>query len=545
MPLRLARLYHTLKPLRSVQFRNRVWRKVRRPRADLSAPPPLRGMAGQWIEPAPPTVRLGEGNRFRFLNVERAVDTPADWAPDDVSRLWSYNLHYFEDLCAADADTRLDRHRALLQRWMRENPPGAGVAWDPYPLSLRVVNWIKWSLAHGPLEDGMPASLAVQARWLMQSLEYHLLGNHLLANAKALTFLGCFFAGPEADRWRKTGCRILAAELPEQFFSDGGHFELSPMYQATLTSDLLDLFNLTRLYPGTVPPELADSIRALLPRALSWLQAMTHPDGGPAFFNDAALDIAPELAGLEAYALRLGLSTVPAPADGIRTLGDSGYFRLQQGQGVLFFDGGEVGPSYLPGHAHADTLAVEFSFAGRRILVNGGTSLYESGPLRERQRSTAAHSTVEIGGKNSSDVWAAHRVGKRARPLLRRSWRKHGVLYAKCGHDGYADTENGLLVWRTCELYPAGLRIIDTLEGAASSAISRFHLHPDVEPTVGGNGDSGELRLPGGRVLLWQAEGARVELVNETWYPEFGAERPSRGLELHLSGHESIFGLQW
>ena len=35
-------------------------------------------------------------------------------------------------------------------------------------------------------------SLATQVSHLFGSLEYHLLGNHLLENAKALIFAGCF-----------------------------------------------------------------------------------------------------------------------------------------------------------------------------------------------------------------------------------------------------------------------------------------------------------------------------------------------------------------
>jgi hypothetical protein len=48
-------------------------------------------------------------------------------------------------------------------------------------------------------------SLAVQARHLSRRLEYHLLGNHLFANAKALVFAGLFFQGDEADAWLADG----------------------------------------------------------------------------------------------------------------------------------------------------------------------------------------------------------------------------------------------------------------------------------------------------------------------------------------------------
>jgi len=43
--------------------------------------------------------------------------------------------------------------------------------------------------------SGMLESLAIQAGYLRKRLEIHLLGNHLLANAKALVFAGLFFRG--------------------------------------------------------------------------------------------------------------------------------------------------------------------------------------------------------------------------------------------------------------------------------------------------------------------------------------------------------------
>ena len=77
-------------------------------------------------------------------------------------------------------------HRDLLIRWVRENPPETGTGWQPYPTSLRIVNWVKWAVAGNLLPDACVHSLVVQARTLFSRQEWHLLGNHLLANAKAL-----------------------------------------------------------------------------------------------------------------------------------------------------------------------------------------------------------------------------------------------------------------------------------------------------------------------------------------------------------------------
>src|SRR5690606_28347458 len=149
-------------------------------------------------------------------------------------------------------------------------------------------------------------------------------------------------------------------------------------------------------------------------RMLEWANVMAHPDGDIAFFNDAAFGIAPDLKALTAYASDLGLA-MPSTAPMTRLLKDSGYARMEAGPAVLLADVAPVGPDYLPGHAHADTLSFELSVHGERMLVNGGTSTYENGPDRWRQRGTAAHNTVVVDGEDSSEEWAAFRVARRAR----------------------------------------------------------------------------------------------------------------------------------
>ena len=68
---------------------------------------------------------------------------------------------------------------------------------------------------------------------------------------------------------------------------------------------------------------------------LGWLGEMTHPDGQIALFNDAAMGIAPNLAMLQRYAERVGL-TVPFPlrADGVRPMTRLGIHSRQSRPGV-------------------------------------------------------------------------------------------------------------------------------------------------------------------------------------------------------------------
>jgi len=80
---------------------------------------------------------------FVLLNEKGRVKTAADWNDPEKDKLWLYNLHYFDDLNAHGAETRTEWHKALVRRWISENPPTKGNGWEPYPVALRVVNWIK------------------------------------------------------------------------------------------------------------------------------------------------------------------------------------------------------------------------------------------------------------------------------------------------------------------------------------------------------------------------------------------------------------------
>lgn len=481
-PEAVARYWHTLRHLKPVQWYGRAWFRLHRPRPDPAPAPPLRPLCGAWVAPIEKTPSQLGPTSFRFLDRTHECADAADWNDPRRDKLWLYNLHYFDDLTAAGAASRIDLHRVLVDRWIAENPPPQGTGWEPYPCSLRSINWVKWALAGQPLKADWRHSLAVQARWLRRRLEIHLLGNHLFANAKALLFCGLFFGGDEAEAWLRCALRILRRELAEQVLADGGHFERSPMYHALMLEDVLDALNaIRRLAPAGSPAKtLVPVLEAVTAPMLRWLAAMTHPDATLGHFNDTAQGIAPSLIQLQRYALRLGLA-LPAPADqSLLRLESSGYVRATLGPAVALLDVAPIGPDYLPGHAHADTLSFELSLAGRRIIVNGGTSCYGSGPTRQRERSTASHSTVEVAGQDSSQVWSGFRVGRRARPSPVNVSRTPDRLQIACSHDGYAHLPGKPRHQRTWAFDTASLTVTDLVTDPALPAVARFILAPGL-----------------------------------------------------------------
>lgn len=481
--------------------------------------------------------------RFLFLSEEHELRSAVDWDNGTWPRLWRYNLHYFDDLVANGATDRAAWHRELIERWMAENPPAQGIGWDPYPTSLRIVNWIKWALADNKLPHNAAASLADQARWLRRRLEFHLLGNHLWANAKALVFAGTFFRGEEASAWRRAGLQLLRGEIREQTLPDGGHFERSPMYHSIVLADILDLIQLAQSIPDVLPNEDVIRWRTLVPSAFHWLDVMTFPDGEIAFFNDAAFGVAPTCAQLSEYAVAVGCRPGARPSRNLRRLEESGYVRMESGDAVVIADVGQVGPDYQPGHAHADTLAFELAVKGKRVLVNSGTSTYETGVERLRQRGTAAHNTVCVDGKDSSEVWSAFRVARRARPLEVSADQDGSKVWLQASHDGYRRLPGRVTHGRRWSLATGQLEIADTLAGRFGAADTLLHVHPDFRVT----GDESRVVLSDGLGLQVQIRALDSNIRTEpgSWHPRFGVSTDAATLRVPFTGPVNRTLINW
>ena len=297
-------------------------------------------------------------HEIRFLNVSKTFSPgKVDWASTDMTKLWRYNLHYFDYIL--DPGRSIDNISYLISDWIQRNPMGVGAGWEPYPVSLRIVNWIKLFLR----QDFRPHvhadwlhSLYQQARWLERNIEYHILANHYLKNGKALLYAGVFFEGTDADRWLEKGSKILLDEAHEQILTDGGHYERSPMYHSIVVEDYLDTLNLMTSYPEYLPAGRLAWQTSKVAKALDFLHDICLRDGSIPLFNDSAFGIAPSVAALAEYAGRLFGYERPRAGHGLQVSSHdaSGYFVIRNLDDMLVADCGEVGPDYQAGHAHCD-----------------------------------------------------------------------------------------------------------------------------------------------------------------------------------------------
>ena len=449
------------------------------------------------------------------------------WNDEKQEKLWLYNLHYFDMLNSSNIEqSKIAYH--LLERWIKENPTFIGNGWEPYPLSLRIINIIKYSLSGASISKEVRKSLYIQARFLYKNCEYHIFGNHLFENFKALCFAGLYFHTEETKKWFKKGFKGLERELQEQLLSDGGHFELSPMYHCIILEGLLDLENILRLYKYAPGFPWCEKIKKML----YWLMKMQRSNNELSYFNDTANEIVVSPKEILAYAKALGYDISFSQQD-MTYLSASGYFVLQNQRAKTIFDVANVGPDYLPGHAHADTLSFELYIDNLPVFVNLGTSCYGLSARRIFERGTAAHNTLTVNNENSSEVWSSFRVAKRAIAKLLTLYKDGDKIKIKAKHNGYSRIKRGMVHTRTWIFTKNSLEILDQINKKFTIAKNYFHLHPDCL-IIEEQSQIVTILLPNLSEIKVQIEG-KYNIIDNQYAQSFGELKPTRSICVRLN----------
>lgn len=539
---------NTVRYLKLKQVFYQLFYRLCKPRLPRSPLVMLRKAMSPWPDSSYLEASTTDGVNYTFLG--KKVSLCDDWHPVGCSKLWIYNLHYQDVLNAKGAREQVGLGKKMVDAWIAGNPPLKGDGWEPYCLSLRIVNWVKFfsRLAESEIKPEWVDSLATQAGVLEKRLEFHILANHLFANAKALVFVGVYLGGKVGNHWLRKGLQLLDIEVREQFLEDGAHYERSPMYQATLLWDIADLLMLSKLSGLSQLEQRTPLWKTTLAKGICWQRAMVHPDRGVSFFNDATFGVAPSLDQLEGYA-KLVDTVVPLTP---KNHGVEAHWMKPSGFGVIDWPDGHrllvnlapIGPDYQPGHAHADTLSCELSLFGQRLLVNSGISEYGEGPGRNWQRSTAAHNTVEVNGENSSEVWAGFRVARRARPFNVGFLSEADGVRVYGSHSGYHRLCNKVTHSRSWHATKNKLLIEDRIKGKHKSSIANWYFHPSIE-ILRIEDTCFLLKLEGSVIAELNIDGGKSQLLESEWYPGFGCSFPNKRLEVEIHGSKLITLIKW
>ena len=406
---------------------------------------------------------------FTFIGLSHKFERQIDWDFPDNGKLWTYNLNYFDFL---NQEGFVCKDGIRLIHDFIDNLTTHSIGLDPYPTSLRGINWIKFISKHEIRDQEILGSLYTQYNYLLENIEYHLLGNHLLENGFSLFYAGCFF---RESRFSGKAKKILIKELGRQILSDGAHFELSPMYHQVILYRLLECMNAQS--GSTNPdPELTELFKSTAIKMSGWLNQVTFSNGSIPMVNDATSGIAPSTEELNQYA---GFLKPNHRESRYSDLSESGYRKVKNVNYEIFMDAGSIGPDYIPGHAHSDTFSFELFINQTPFIVDTGTSTYENNGRRQVERSTMSHNTVVFNNIEQTEIWASHRVGRRARVKILKDTKTE--LSAQ--HDGY--TRFGVIHSRTFVMEPSKVIITDCLNGASGKpGTAYFHFYPGIEPVV-------------------------------------------------------------
>ncbi|NOG82961.1 MAG: alginate lyase family protein [Candidatus Scalindua sp. SCAELEC01] len=404
-----------------------------------------------------------ESGAFTFLNLTHTFNDSIDWNYSKYGKLWAYNLNYFDYL--SQKDFCVDDGLSLINSFINDiNGNREGL--EPFPISLRVINWIKFINKHDIRKQNIDASLHAQFKVLMDNLEYQHMGNHLLENSFSLLFGAYYFHDVVLYQKAK---QILLCELNEQILPDGGHFELSPMYHQLILNRLLDCINLM-MNNDLFNKDLLDIFIKNAERMLGWIRKITFRNGDIPLFNDSANNIASTTQVLDTYAEMLGVRGKEI------NLRESGYQKINRSNYEMVVDVGRVGPDYTPAHAHSDTFNFELHMDNIPFIVDTGISTYEKNQIRQNQRSTLSHNTVQIEDYEQTEVWGGFRVARRAYV--------EGLKYDQNGmsasHTGYK--RFGAIHKRGFAFNEKGIEIKDEVVSRRRfNCYSYLHFHPDVQ----------------------------------------------------------------
>lgn len=395
-------------------------------------------------------------NKFRFLNIESEF---TGWMDSSKGALWQYNLNYFDFL----NQNGISKEDCI--QWMEcfnKAIAGNHTGLDPYPTALRCINWIKFMVCNPEcISQDITDSLYSQLIYLSRRIESHLLGNHILEDAFALTVGASFF---NDTKLAGKAQRLIKKELDRQILPDGAHFEQSPMYHAIMLDRLLDCINY--LNPELFDPGFGPYLRNKAALMLGHLKVIAWNGSEIPLLNDSALGIAPTPDQLSDYASRLGIR--PCPTE----LGECGYRKLHNQHMTAIVDIGNITATYQPGHTHADTFNYELRIDGKPFICDTGISTYQKDGQRQYERSTAAHNTVTMNGMDSSSVWGGFRVASRARVFDIKEQENQ-----VCGsHNGYG---NSHIHTRKFCMTGNGFIIRDCISGPQT--VSNIHFAPDVK----------------------------------------------------------------
>jgi uncharacterized heparinase superfamily protein len=495
-------------------------------------------------EVVPGDARAGKALRAGYF-LHRGMKQPVkglDFRRVSQPGNFSDYLHRFRWLADLAASTTLDGAvpvaEAQMRAWLAahaEKP--SEPAWSADNAGWRILYWTTYSpliLSSGDLvyRSLVLNCIARTARHLDRSADKAPVGLPRIAAWAGVIAAGLLLPG--GDPRQIFGEAGLKRALETAFSADGGIISRAPQEQL----DAIHLLSMLAAVYDVRRKDMPASVVDLLERAVGALLGILHGDGAPGNWQGGAWV---DPARVTAIIAASGVRTRP-----LRQAREWGYQRLAAGQTVVQVDAAPPPVARLSQSGCASTCAIEVSDGAIRLIVNcGGAGLAGATipeDLAQGLRTTAAHSTLVLNDSNSTAIQSDGSLGKGVGEVeLDRQELEQGSRL-EVGHDGYAK-RLGFHHKRLLLLSAEGreLRGEDMLlpvqrrrRIAECGFTLRFHLGPEVEPTLTADRQGALLRLSNG--TLWQFRVGTGELVLEDSLWVDGEGRPHPAQQLVVSG---------
>ncbi|MDZ7910610.1 MAG: heparinase II/III-family protein [Rhodococcus sp. (in: high G+C Gram-positive bacteria)] len=390
------------------------------------------------------------------------------------------------------------------------------------PLEFRRFHWSPIAVASRALALTTALALAPESTFRRQPAGIADITSHLWRLAEVLAFSVERYLGFNHAATTEAGLAVsllvqgkpdasmesvhaLVGILEHGTLADGMWAERSPAYHVYMLV-LVDAFK------AMLPINAADRRRLdiLSARMHKALDAVVHPDGELAIFNDCGVADAPTPAAV-------GWSAADSPADVMLPV--AGFARVSRGGTVVVMDAGPMGPDMAIAHGHADFLSIEVSVHQKRLIVDPGVASIAPDLDRAWTRSAANHNGPTLKGCEPAEFFGAWRVGRRGTARFGQFLNDTPTWAVSVGgeSDGYQPW--GVVVSRTVTLDADGrLKIVDRWDGRRRHEAVVTFLVP-VEWHVERECAS-ELRLchVDGERLVLSVSGGRVTNISPSRY---------------------------
>jgi len=491
----------------------------------------------------------------------QAKPTTSPWTLVPPSEAWAESLHGFAWLAHLDGfknGAAKEHVEWLITRWMAECGQWHDIGWRPHVIGQRLISWFLHAkfISEGSdliWRSELMCSIARQARHLERTAKWANEGENRLVASIGLTLSGLCL--PLGESRLETGMTLLMRELEKQILDDGTHVSRNPSVQLTTLVHLCLLRDLLQQQSLPVPDEFEETIQRMAPM----VRFFRHNDGRLALFNGGN----EERGG--------AVDAVLAKTNGRKPFTravHAGFQRAKAGRTDLIIDAGTPLRPEFSQNAHAGCLSFEMCVGRHRLITNCGSTALKGQEWQNASRATAAHSTLTLADQSSArfleQSFAARLLGPRvteapSNVINERDENDRGV-WINTAHDGYlkrfgvwherrfflsADGED--LRGEDCIIAPADENGENWRPLFGKRAVERhvpytirFHLHPDVKPSLAREGNKVLLLLSNGDGWTFQTDAASVMLEDSVYLGSGHSVRQSR--QIVLSGVADTMG---